>query len=483
MKVSEIFNLKKTQHELDFVDIDPTKDKPVFIDPFFISTRQHSWCLDTSRTIRNFFQYAIDLIKAGKIEEARSIFINLNEPNETCFGMSKSLPQGRGVGSDDSRRIFESILESEAVVTGVVEDLEDTAIFIEGISRDKVSDMTTNIIKKHLTEYTQAQCRLWDIPLQQGVPTGFYWDAAQKDWDNVYTERLVVDGKPLLLVPKIAVSFYREYIDKKYYQHYVLNFLQNDHLQRQTALVRRRFNKRGQLVKEWVTKKDIQESEAPFSKEFLRDFTKKHPEVFQKFRSTKSKTVSPVENSELEHINISELVDFLIGSLQAIEPGPEEAGKYHKLIIGILELIFYPNLTNPVKEREINDGRKRIDITFDNAAPGGFFHSLHDIHKITSRYIFIECKNYSDDPKNPELDQLAGRFSVNSSNFGILVCRKVDDKELFIKRCRDLWKQKNELIIPLTDDDIIEMLKDIKSNKKHPEEKILTNLQREVILA
>lgn len=483
MKISKIFKLDKTQHELDFVDIDPNKDKPVFIDPFFLSTRHHPWCLDTSRTVRSFFQYAIDLIKADEMEEARSVFIHLNEPNETCLGLSRSVPQGRGVGNDDSRRIFESIIESKAVQTGLVEDLEDTAIFIDGISKDKVSDMTTNIIKGHLIEYTQAQCQLWDIPLQQDVPTGFFWDASQKKWENVHTERLVVAGKPLLLIPKIAVSFYREYIDQKYYQHFVLNFLQGDNIQRNTALVRRRFDKKGNLVREWVTKKDIKEEEAPFSKEFLREFTKKHPEVFKKFRSEKSRTVSPVDSSDLEEINLSELVDYLIGNIKSIIVGGEEAGKYHKLVIGILELIFYPNLTNPVKEKEINEGRKRIDITFDNAATVGFFYTLHDIHKITSRYIFAECKNYSDDPKNPEIDQLSGRFSVNSSNFGILVCRKVDNKKLFMQRCRDLWKQKKELVLSLTDDDIIDILTGIKDGKTHPEEVLLNNLRREVILS
>ena len=482
MKISQIHKPNKTQHELDFVDIDPLKDKAVFLDPFFISTRPQPWCVDSSRTIKSFFQYAIDLIKSDEVDKARALFVHLNEPNETCLGMSRSKPQGRGAGDDDSRRIFESILESRAVQTGLVEDLEDTAIFIDRIARDKVSDMTTNIIKKHLIDYTKSQCELWDIPLTNDVPSGFFWDSINKRWENMHTDRLVVKNKPLLLVPKIAVSFHKEYIDQKYYQHFALNYLQGEHLAKNSGLVRERTLKDGSKHR-YVTKKDIKEKEAPFSKEFLREFTKNHPEVFKNFRKEKAQSVQPIGNDDLEDIDIGVLVDYLISSLNSLVAGGENASTYHKLIIGILEFIFYPSLNNPVKEKEINDGRKRIDITFDNSANGGFFHTLHNVHQITSRYIFVECKNYSEDPKNSEIDQLAGRFSVNTSKFGFLVCRTISDKNLFLKRCQDLWKQKNELIIPLTDQEIIAVLKNIKAGQVRTEEQLLNDLRRKVILS
>src|SRR4030066_387573 len=128
MRISQKYNLQKTQYELDFVDIDPLIDIPLFIDP-----------------------------------------------NETCLGLSRGNPQGRGIGTIQAEQIFDSILESKAVKTGIVEHLEDVRVFVENIDKDKTSDMATNIIRLHLIEYTQQQCRLWNIPIQSGVPSGFVW--------------------------------------------------------------------------------------------------------------------------------------------------------------------------------------------------------------------------------------------------------------------------------------------------------------------
>ena len=41
MKISEIFNLGKSQFELDFVDVDEQTDTPLFIDPYYISKSEY----------------------------------------------------------------------------------------------------------------------------------------------------------------------------------------------------------------------------------------------------------------------------------------------------------------------------------------------------------------------------------------------------------------------------------------------------------
>ena len=62
------------------------------------------------------------------------------------------------------------------------------------------------------------------------------------------------------------------------------------------------------------------------------------------------------------------------------------------------------------KEAEIDEGRKRIDIIAANTSHCGFFFDICMKYQLRAPKIIIECKNYSSDIENPELDQLAGRL-------------------------------------------------------------------------
>lgn len=76
--------------------------------------------------------------------------------------------------------------------------------------------------------------------------------------------------------------------------------------------------------------------------------------------------------------------------------------------MGCLGYIFENDLIHPQKEFEIHEGRKRIDILYTNTErKGSFFSDLAAIKQIPSAYIMVECKNYSSEIKNPELDQMA----------------------------------------------------------------------------
>lgn len=450
MRISEIFNLNKSQPELDFVDVDTELDTPLFLDPFFLGLRTDRWSLSASDTIRSFFQQVIRAIREENIQAGKDLFGYLHEPNATCLGLSEGKPRGRGVGLENTDDIFESIVNSRAIQSGVITDLEDNLLFVNGFGKDKLSDMTTNIIRKHLLEYTVCQCKLHNITLTENIPSGYYWNGETLQWEQSYEESLIVDGKQILLVPKGIISYSRSYVPDKYYNHYVLNFMQSEHLRLNSTLVQRRVN-----GTRYVTKKDLKEKN-PLSKEFLIGFTNRNPEVLKKFKDEVQ--VNSLSNLELTNIDINRLLTSLSAQLRQTPAGAENAGNYHTLILGILDLLFYPHLIYPKKENEIHDGRKRIDITFDNGAKEGIFHRLHNSMRLPCSYIMVECKNYSSDPVNPELDQLSGRFSPNRGVVGFLVCRDINNFNLFLQRCQDTYRDNRGLIIPVIDEDILSLL-------------------------
>ena len=118
-------------------------------------------------------------------------------------------------------------------------------------------------------------------------------------WDNQYTERLVVEAKPILLVPKRSVSFTDKYTPSEYKQHFVLNFLQHENLQLHTSLVRKYKN-----GIEYVTKKSIREKEGVIDKEYLARFSEQHPEVFADFKRQTAKKLSHVDGAVLDNLNL-----------------------------------------------------------------------------------------------------------------------------------------------------------------------------------
>lgn len=481
MRISTRFKLGVSQYQLDFVDIDTSKDLRVFIDPHFLAQRSDRWSVSATASIQSFFGQFLQLLRLGRLADARDLFSHLGEPNDTCLGMSRGRPQGSGVGDGLADDIFDSLVKSKAAKTGLLTDIEDARVFVPGVDKDRLSDMATALIRRHLLEYTVDQCDLWGMPLTPDVPSGDIWDSASLQWTNALVPRLVISGRPILLVPKGIVSYSKRYTAKNFHQHYLLTYLKHEHLRLDTALVQKRKLRSG-AIKRWVTKKSIVKVEPPADKDYLADFTARHPDVFEDFKAHAARDAHSLPDEAFTATSLKNVVAHLVDALDSLPAGKDSATAYHRLVTGILELCFYPALIAPRIETPLHDGRKRIDITFDNAADGGFFRLLHEVHHIPSAYIMVECKNYSRDVNNPELDQLAGRFGVNRGQVGLLVSRTVEDMDELLRRCADAYGDGRGLIVPLCDKDLKQMLAERLNGTLHPYNAILADRLRHIAM-
>jgi hypothetical protein len=141
-----------------------------------------------------------------------------------------------------------------------------------------------------------------------------------------------------------------------------------------------------------------------------------------------------------------------VAAMKKVTSGTKNATTYHRRVAAILSQVFQHVLGPAAIEKEINEGRKRLDVLWPNWSDGGVFQYLRHSHN--ARHVIGECKNYSTDPKNPELDQLIGRFTATRSEFGLLLCRTVRDRALMTSRCRDLYGGGRGLVVVLDDTDV-----------------------------
>ncbi len=449
MRVSEYFRLGKTQPYLDFVDVRLETDIAVFVDPSALRGMRSVWGHECASLVKNYFEFVLVLMKQGRDAEAQALLSCLNERNEFHLGYSLGESRGHAFGSKSAESVWGALSKSQASVSGLLKDLEDSCLLIEGIGRDMISDAVCNILRGPLIKYTQDMCLYYGIPLTPDVNSGPIWDAVTKRWDSMLIPLPVTSHGKLILVPKVLVRHRLSYQYDEYYTHFLLPQMQLEELQRGSNLVQ--FLKDGTPR---VTKKSLREKYGS-DKLAVLEQTVKHPHILEKYKEHRERsTPVPLEHIEISQVAGTEPPDWLSlkGRLAALLPGRDQAAEYEDLIEQILSAVFYPSLCKPTKQHQLHDGRKRVDITYINEGRDGFFHWLA-LH-YPSGMVFVECKNYGREIGNPELDQLAGRFAPSRGQVGILVCRSVEDPARLQRSCADTARDQRGYIMVLTDEDV-----------------------------
>jgi len=452
-RVSEYYRLGRTQPTLDFVDVDVRDDVRVFLDPRAFRLLQSDWGEQCRDLLHSFFAEVLAAVTAGDSTRARALLSRLREPNETHLGFSAGASRGHGLGRESGQSVADALSASRAARTGLLQDLEDTVLLVPKIGHDVVSDISTNVLRGPLIAYTRQQADLHGIPTAQ-VASGPVWNPVGARWEEGFVDLPVPDHRKLLLVPKALVRYRMDFDKDEYYGDYLIPLLQDEELSKPgSELVE--MLKRGPRV----TKKSIKEKYGT-TKDAVAELTATHREALDGYREQKGEYVSPpLDHDAIATVTGSSPIDLpaLLDAVRAVPAGRQYATAFHLAVEALLSALFYPALIDPQVEHDLHERRKRVDIRYTNAARSGFFAWLIQ-HRIPSQHIFVECKNYTGDPTNPELDQLSGRFSPLRGLVGLMVCRTFSDKELFLKRCRDTAQDHRGFCIALDDDDLAQLV-------------------------
>ena len=156
IRFSEHFALSKSQAELDFIDIPLKGDICIFIDPYSFTLDNDPWFIECNDCVIDYFDTLISSISNANFSRTLRLLSNLHEPEDTHLGFSGADSSGRGIGRDQANDLLDALKSSKAVQSGALSDLSDCELLIPGISADEISDITTNIIRGHLLNYTEA---------------------------------------------------------------------------------------------------------------------------------------------------------------------------------------------------------------------------------------------------------------------------------------------------------------------------------------
>jgi len=457
MLVSKYFKLGRNQATLDFLDVHIDKDIAVFVDPGAVRALKTEWGHHCVSLLQSYFDTVLEAIRNGQHVRAKELLASLSERNEFHLGFSKGKSQGHALGPVSAEKIWTSLIKSKAATTGLLQDLEDTILFVDGLGPDMLSDAVCNIIRGPLIEYTQQACNYYGIPLTKGVNSGPIWNPRDEKWENGLIELPMTRHGPVILIPKIIARVKQTYGADEYYRHFLMPVLQQHHKDINSSLVHVLKGKKNKGVKK-VYKTSLYNLYGVDKLASAR-LTSDHPGALTNYRETKKATPSyPLDHIALAKLENVAPPDFsgLLDNVMQIKVGRDGAAAYENAIEKLLSALLYPSLAFPVKQDKIHDGRKRIDITYVNDAKVGFFNwvSMH----YPASHIFVECKNYGKEVGNPEVDQLAGRFSPSRGQVGILVVRSIQNKELLLKRCKDTANDRRGYILVLEDSDLQELI-------------------------
>ena len=195
-----------SQFEVDFVIPRQGVDIPLGIDPFLLYKSRDATFAAMHGRILEAFNRGVAQVGRGATDSARETFTYPEVP-EIGLGFSQHGKRGSGLGEYLRELIVETLVDSPLLVERSIHHIEEMQLVSAGIGADRISDISANILKHDLIEYTQAQAELWRIPVRQGVPVAHVLDPVSGEWYDGHFDLPVspFDESAILFVPRRIV--------------------------------------------------------------------------------------------------------------------------------------------------------------------------------------------------------------------------------------------------------------------------------------
>ena len=421
-RLTDFHGIDLAQTEVDFAIPILDEDIPLYVDPFLLwkSPSQQDQALHTSVT--NSFNHLNYLLHKSKDREARDILIAASECDEVGLGHSKRR-KGHRIGEKKADEVLSLFRQIEHYERYGFTHFEEIQLYVQDISKDRVSDICCSFLKSFLMDYTMQECEQIGIPVEDvTVPLVYNYRTNKFSRDESVRLPLIPETRePLLFVPKRWLR-YTPWIA---FDDYFRNHCPKDEVFNPT------------------------ESYDPIK---VLMFNRQNYGVVRDYVSAKERTQQECRTDPLFRQIPILSAKRKWSSIHALPTGTKDRvdRKYEDAVAQLLASMFYPHLDFAAEQVRTASGAQIRDLIFYNNRAIPF---LDEIYKdYGNRQLVFEMKNVRE-VEREHINQLNRYLDSGIGKFGVFVTRNPLQRAMF-RNTIDLWSGQRRCIVALTDSDL-----------------------------
>ena len=310
------------------VDISLICDVPLFIDPMLIFNSEKDIYRELHNSIIRYFHFLYTKATQGLTSKEIDAWFNFSEVPNNWLGYSLFGNKGLALGKKYANFLYENI--AFAINTHDISKsahIEKVMLLYEGSGKDKISDLTVNLIKGFLCEYTE------EFSLKYIKREFLDTFPVDKVYFNYETESFISkefvlpyiyneDGKKeyILLTPYDILREDEPAINKKdFLDSYdrIRNTIENDtlraYMNNYIGLAVRRYEEKQQRNKKPIKEKSIKKIE----KQAFQEVVKEYPELYDYYIKLREADTDEIRLQCYEEVN-AQLEKLLVASKNII---------------------------------------------------------------------------------------------------------------------------------------------------------------------
>jgi len=434
-RLNDYYGIFLSQAKVDFAIPFLDEDIPLFVDPFRLWQSPSYQDNGLHVLFRNVINQLGKMYVDGERTRAIETLIRISECNEVGLGNSKTRSGKRiGVGlANDILGLYETI---PAVNKYGLEHPEVIQLLVKGISKDRISDIASNILGSFLIDYTIQECGQYGIPTEKCEIEFLDVKSMSMKKESCKLPVNPNTRQVLWLVPKRWLRKSMWLNDDDYLNHYLVSHIE-------------------ELKREEID---------------IVTFNRENFDVLVEYIRAKERTASDCKNDPLFGQIPVVSAKRKLAAIKKLPTGKEGNAdkKYEAELCPLLASMLYPHLDFAQSQSRTESGTQIRDLVFYNNTSYEFLNEMKE--SFGSRQLVVELKNVEEVTKE-HINQLNRYLNPVFGSFGIIMTRNRPKKSV-MQHTIDLWSGQRKCILIMDDSDLELMVNLYESKQRDPIEVI-----------